>query len=172
VGIRKQISLWPIFGKGAVAVPTVVCIYGAHLESWPHEDSKQRSLGSALVDWRVLIMYDKNNVFYKILQSEIPSKKIYEDESVLSFYDINPACKVHALVIPKTTYVDFHDFVTSASANDVKHFFDVVVKVADMLQISKTGYRILSNVGDDSGQEIPHFHVHILGGEKLRRQLQ
>ncbi|MDR1361848.1 MAG: HIT domain-containing protein [Holosporaceae bacterium] len=113
-------------------------------------------------------MYDKNNVFYKILQSEIPAKKIYEDELVLSFYDINPACRVHAIVIPKKSYVDFHNFVKTATSDEVGHFFAAVAKVADMLEISNSGYRIVSNVGEDSGQEVPHFHVHILGGEKLQ----
>ncbi|GHT96873.1 histidine triad nucleotide-binding protein [Alphaproteobacteria bacterium] len=112
-------------------------------------------------------MYDKNNVFYKILQSEIPSKKIYEDDTVLAFYDINPVCKVHALVITKALYVDFHGFISNASPEEVGAFFCMVAKVAKLLKIDESGYRIFSNIGRDSGQEVPHFHIHILGGEQL-----
>ncbi|GHU12259.1 putative HIT-like protein [Alphaproteobacteria bacterium] len=112
-------------------------------------------------------MYDKNNVFYKILQSEIPSKKIYEDGVALAFYDINPVCKVHALVITKALYVDFHDFVSKASPEEVGAFFGAVAKVAKLLEVDESGYRIVSNIGKDSRQEVPHCHVHILGGEQL-----
>jgi diadenosine tetraphosphate (Ap4A) HIT family hydrolase len=112
-------------------------------------------------------MYNKENVFYKILQSELPAKVIYEDDVALSFHDIHPQKKVHALVITKGLYSDFSDFMTQASALEIKSFFDAVTKVAEILGVSQTGYRILSNIGPDSGQEVPHFHVHILGGEKL-----
>ncbi|MDR1333814.1 MAG: HIT domain-containing protein [Holosporaceae bacterium] len=112
-------------------------------------------------------MYDKDNVFYKILQSKLPAKVIYEDDVALSFHDIHPQRKVHALVITKGLYSNFSDFVAQASASEVKNFFDAVAKVAEILGVAQTGYRILSNIGPDSGQEVPHFHVHILGGEKL-----
>ncbi|MDR2107498.1 MAG: histidine triad nucleotide-binding protein [Holosporaceae bacterium] len=114
-------------------------------------------------------MYDKNNIFHKILRSEIPAKIIYEDDTVLSFHDINPVSKIHALVITKGLYSDFPDFIARASAEEVKHFFAAVAKVAEILGVSESGYRILSNAGPDSGQEVPHFHLHILGGERLRR---
>jgi diadenosine tetraphosphate (Ap4A) HIT family hydrolase len=112
-------------------------------------------------------MYNSDNVFYKILRSELPAKVIYENDVALSFYDIHPQRKVHALVITKGLYSNFPDFVAQASAPEVKTFFDTVSKVAEMLGVAQTGYRILSNTGPDSGQEVPHFHVHILGGEKL-----
>jgi diadenosine tetraphosphate (Ap4A) HIT family hydrolase len=112
-------------------------------------------------------MYNKDNVFYKILQSELPANKIYEDDVALAFYDIHPQKKVHALVITKGLYLDFPDFVAKASALEVKNFFCAVAHIAEILGVSQTGYRILSNIGPDSGQEVPHFHVHILGGEKL-----
>jgi diadenosine tetraphosphate (Ap4A) HIT family hydrolase len=112
-------------------------------------------------------MYDKNNIFYRILRSELPAKVVYEDDAVLSFYDIRPQKKVHVLVISKGLYSNFSDFVSNASQKEVNDFFCAVAKVADILGVSQTGYRILSNIGPDSGQEVPHFHVHILGGEKL-----
>jgi len=112
-------------------------------------------------------MYDENNVFHKILRSEIPAKTIYENDVALAFYDINPACKIHALVISKGMYTDFADFITNASKQEVAEFFATVAKVAEILGISETGYRILSNKGADARQEVPHFHVHILGGEQL-----
>ncbi|MDR3179331.1 MAG: HIT domain-containing protein [Holosporaceae bacterium] len=116
-------------------------------------------------------MYNKNNIFYKIIQNEIPAKKVYEDDRTLAFYDIKPVCRVHVLVIPKALYVDFHDFVSKALAEEVSSFFDTVAKVAALLEIDKSGYRVISNIGKDSRQEVPHFHVHILGGELLRASL-
>ena len=113
-------------------------------------------------------MYDKNNVFYKIMQNEIPSKKIYEDENVLAFYDINPMYKVHALVISKKLCTDFDDFINSATAKETADFFKSVSKVAGILDVKNSGYRILSNIGENANQIVKHFHVHILGGEKLR----
>ncbi|MDR0631701.1 MAG: HIT domain-containing protein [Holosporaceae bacterium] len=112
-------------------------------------------------------MYNKDNVFYKILKSEIPAEVIYEDEAALAFHDIHPQKKIHALVITKGLYSNFDDFISSASAQEIRIFFSAVSKVADMLGVSQTGYRIISNIGPDSGQEVEHFHIHIWGGEKL-----
>ena len=112
-------------------------------------------------------MYDKNNVFFKILQKEIPSEIVYEDEVCMAFCDINPAAKIHVLVITKGCYVNFADFVENESAENVQKFFKSVAHVAEKLGIKESGYRILSNTGRDAGQEVEHFHVHILGGERL-----
>ncbi|MDR2646298.1 MAG: HIT domain-containing protein [Holosporaceae bacterium] len=112
-------------------------------------------------------MYNKENVFYKILKSEIPAKIIYENDVALAFYDIRPLKKIHALIITKNLYSNFDDFAASASPQEVKDFFMTVSKVAEMLGISQTGYRLLSNNGPNSGQEVEHFHMHLLGGEKL-----
>ncbi len=112
-------------------------------------------------------MYDKNNVFFKILQKEIPSNIVYEDEVCLAFHDINPTAKIHVLVITKGCYTNFADFVTKESAENIQKFFQAVARIAERLGISGAGYRILSNTGHDAGQEVQHFHVHIIGGEKL-----
>ncbi|MDR0555745.1 MAG: HIT domain-containing protein [Holosporaceae bacterium] len=111
--------------------------------------------------------YDENNVFHRILKKEIPADVIYENNIALSFYDIHPQKRVHALVITKGLYTNFADFVSRVDAQDLRDFFVAVAKVADVLGVSQTGYRILSNTGPDSGQEVEHFHVHILGGERL-----
>jgi diadenosine tetraphosphate (Ap4A) HIT family hydrolase len=111
--------------------------------------------------------YDRNNIFAKILRKELPCKKMYEDEIVLAFQDIQPAAPVHVLVVPKAEYISFHDFVAHAPADLVKNFFVSVSKVAAELGLEESGYRIISNHGPDASQSVPHFHVHILGGRPL-----
>ena len=101
-------------------------------------------------------MYDNNNIFAKILRGEIPSKKI-----------LYPQAKVHILGIPKMKVVDFGDFVIKADTTIVKNFFFKIYEIAQSVKINKTGYKIITNSGKDGGQEVQHFHVHILGGEKL-----
>ena len=112
-------------------------------------------------------MYDKNNVFFKILQKQIPADVVYEDEVCLAFRDINPVAKVHVLVITKGCYINFADFVENETAENVQKFFKAVAYIAEKLKISESGYRILSNTGCDAGQEVEHFHIHIIGGEKV-----
>ena len=112
-------------------------------------------------------MYDENNIFAKILREEIPCKKIYEDDDVLFFYDIKPAAAIHVLGIPKIKCKDFSDFIHQANGKIVINFFEKVEMIINKLGISSSGYRIISNSGDDGGQEVPHFHIHILGGEKI-----
>ena len=112
-------------------------------------------------------MYDKNNIFAKILREEIPCEKVYEDEFSLFFNDINPQAKIHILGIPKIDCIDLFDFINKSDAAYISSFFNSVNLVIEKLKIDKTGYRIISNSGDNGGQEVPHFHVHILGGEKL-----
>ena len=121
--------------------------------------------------------YDKNNIFAKILRGEIPLKpdeKIYENEYVLSFYDINPRKKIHALVIPKGEYTDLDDFIQKASEKEIFEFFKGINSVAKKLNISLDngkGYRAIANVGEDGGQEVPHLHFHLVGGEKVGKMI-
>lgn len=112
-------------------------------------------------------MYDSTNIFAKILRGEIPCKKIFENEAVLAFHDIAPAAPVHALVLPKGEYVSFDDFVNKAPSSVVQAFWAGVREVAAMLDVDKTGYRLITNHGKDAAQTVPHFHVHILGGVAL-----
>ena len=118
--------------------------------------------------------YDDNNIFAKILRGEVSCEKIYEDEYVLSFYDVNPQRKIHALVIPKGNYIDLDDFNANASEKEIIGYFKGISKVAKKLGISVDigkGYRAISNLSDHGGQEVPHLHFHLLGGEKVGKML-
>ncbi len=116
-------------------------------------------------------MYDKDNIFAKIIRGEITCEKVYEDQNCLFFYDINPVCKIHVLGIPKTPYVDFSDFISNNDSNIVSDFFNKIDFVIDKLGIKNEGYKLVSNSGINGGQEVPHFHIHILGGEKLNSKI-
>ena len=116
-------------------------------------------------------MYDKDNIFAKIIRGEIPCEKVYEDQNCLFFYDINPVSKIHVLGIPKTPHIDFSDFISNNESNIVLDFFNKVDFVIDKLSIKNEGYRLVSNSGINGGQEVPHFHIHILGGEKLNSKI-
>lgn len=111
--------------------------------------------------------YDKNNVFAKILRGEIPCTKLFEDGFALAFEDIAPQAPVHVLVIPKGEYMSFDDFARKASPETIQGFFMAVQKVAKQLKLPDGGYRIITNHGKNGGQEVFHFHVHILGGNAL-----
>ena len=118
--------------------------------------------------------YDDNNIFAKILRGEIPCKKIYEDDYVLSFHDINPQKKIHALVIPKGKYIDLDDFNKNASDKEIVALLKGISLVAKKLGISVDtgqGYRTLSNISQDGGQEVPHLHFHLFGGEKVGKMV-
>lgn len=111
--------------------------------------------------------YDDSNVFAKILRGEIPCKKVYEDEWALAFHDINPLAPVHILVVPKGPYVSWDDFAGKASDSEIAGFVRAVGKVARDQQLVVQGYRLLANTGKRAGQEVPHLHVHVFGGEPL-----
>ena len=107
--------------------------------------------------------YDDNNIFAKILRGEIPCKKIYEDDHVLSFHDINPQKKIHALVIPKGKYIDLDDFSQNASQEEMVGLLKGINLVAKKLGISVDGgkgYRALANISEHGGQEVPHLHSY------------
>ncbi len=113
------------------------------------------------------MIYDSNNVFAKIIRGEIPAKKVFEDEKTLAFFDISKAAPTHVLVIPKGEYKNFSDFVSRADAAEVSNFFKKVDEVAKLVNADKTGFRLISNIGSDAHQTVPHFHVHILAGKKM-----
>ena len=118
--------------------------------------------------------YNDNNIFAKILRGEIPCKKIYEDNFVLSFHDINPQKKIHALVIPKGKYVDFDHFCEKSSPDEMVGLLKGINIVAKKLGISVDtgeGYRALANIGNHGGQEVPHLHFHLFGGEKVGKMV-
>ncbi len=115
--------------------------------------------------------YDKNNIFAKILRGEIPCKKVYENDYVLAFHDVNPQKKLHVLVIPKGEYVDLDDFNNKASDNEIVEFNKAITHVSSIIGAKKKGYRALTNIGTDGGQEVPHLHFHILAGEKIGKMV-
>ena len=122
----------------------------------------------------VIMSYDDNNIFARILRGEIPCKKIYEDDFILSFYDINPQKKIHALVIPKGKYIDLDDFSKNASSLEMVGLLKGINIVAEKLGISVDvgkGYRALANISEDGGQEVPHLHFHLFGGEKIGKMV-
>ncbi|MBV8400175.1 MAG: histidine triad nucleotide-binding protein [Acetobacteraceae bacterium] len=116
-------------------------------------------------------IYDDNNVFARILRGEIPSERVYENEWAFAFHDINPQAPVHVLVIPRGRYCSFADFSAGASDAEIAGFTRAVGEVARMLGLEQSGYRILANMGEHAGQEVPHFHVHIFGGRPLGRMI-
>ena len=111
--------------------------------------------------------YDTNNIFAKILRGEIPCDKVYEDDYALAFKDIAPQAPVHTLVIPKGEYVSFDDFSANASDAEIAGYIRAIGVVAREAGVTESGYRILSNIGDEGGQEVLHLHVHIFGGRRL-----
>jgi diadenosine tetraphosphate (Ap4A) HIT family hydrolase len=115
--------------------------------------------------------YDDANIFARILRGEIPNRTVYEDEWVLAFHDISPQAPTHVLVIPKGKYVSFADFSAKASDAEIAGFMRAVGKVAQTLGLEAPGYRLIANMGEHSGQEVPHFHMHIVGGRPLGRMV-
>ena len=115
--------------------------------------------------------YDKNNIFAKILRDEIPCKKVYENKYVLSFYDINPQKKIHVLIIPKGEYIDLDHFNGKASDKEIVELNKAITHVSSLLGVKDKGYRTLTNIGSDGGQEVPHLHFHIFAGEKVGKMV-
>ena len=111
--------------------------------------------------------YDPDNVFAKILRGEIGCSKVYEDEWALAFHDIAPLAPLHVLVIPKGAYVGWDDFTARASSDEIAGFVRAVGHVAREHGLVEPGYRLLVNLGQNGGQEIPHLHVHLFAGKPL-----
>ena len=116
--------------------------------------------------------YDSNNIFAKILRGEIPCRKVYEDEHVLAFHDIHPQAPAHILVLPRGAYKDMSDFTARAGADEIAALFRALGKIAKDEGLEESGYRVISNCGANGGQEVPHLHLHLLGGRKLGRMVQ
>ena len=114
---------------------------------------------------------DPPNVLARILRGEIPAKTVYQDAHALAFHDIAPQAPVHVLVIPTGAYVSFADFSARAGEAEMAGFWRAVGHVARMLELEAPGYRILSNIGEDGGQEVAHFHVHVFGGRRIGRMV-
>jgi diadenosine tetraphosphate (Ap4A) HIT family hydrolase len=111
--------------------------------------------------------YDPNNIFARILRGEVPCSKVHEDEHSLAFCDIAPAAPTHILVIPKGAYVSWDDFSARAPDAEITGFVRAVGQVARQAGLVEPGYRLLVNSGPDSGQEVPHLHIHLFAGRPL-----
>lgn len=111
--------------------------------------------------------YDDRNIFARILGGELPSKTVMETEHSLAFHDISPLAPIHVLVIPKGKYVSWDDFSARAGDAEIVDFVRAVGEVARSVGADAQGYRLLSNVGKRGGQEVPHLHVHVFGGQPL-----
>ena len=111
-----------------------------------------------------MMTYDPENIFARILREELPCKKLAEDEYTLAFEDINPQAPVHVLVIPKGSYVDWTDFAAKASVEEQAAFTIMIAHVANLTGIAEAGFRVISNIGGHGHQEVPHLHMHVLGG--------
>tara|TARA_Y100001968_G_scaffold221279_1_gene204179 strand:- start:282 stop:641 length:360 start_codon:yes stop_codon:yes gene_type:complete len=111
--------------------------------------------------------YDQDNIFAKILRGEIPSEIVYENDHVLAFEDIKPQAPVHVLIIPKGPYENMTEFAKKASVEEKAALIEAIGSVVNLKKINKTGYRTIVNNGEDSLQEVPHLHIHVLGGRRL-----
>ena len=106
-------------------------------------------------------------IFCKIINGEIPSNKIYEDDKVLAFYDVNPEAPIHFLVIPKE-HIQSVNELNEKNVDIISHIFLVINKIVRDLNISETGYRVVNNCGKDGGQTVDHMHFHVLGQRDLK----
>ncbi len=113
------------------------------------------------------MLYDSQNIFAKILRREIPCTPIFENDHVLAFADIHPKAPVHILIIPKGAYINAHDFYAQASADEIVEFHKAIAVIIEKHDLQKTGFRLIANTGVNGGQEVPHYHVHLLGGKYL-----
>ncbi len=111
--------------------------------------------------------YDDTNIFARILRGEIPCRKVYENDHALAFHDINPQAASHILIIPKGRHISFADFSANASDAEIAGLIRAVGHIARILGFDDAGYRILANMGEHAGQEVPHFHIHLFAGHPL-----
>jgi diadenosine tetraphosphate (Ap4A) HIT family hydrolase len=116
--------------------------------------------------------YDRNNVFARIVRGELPCTKVHEDEHVLAFRDIAPQAPTHVVLIPKGEYLSADDFSAKASAAELASFMRAIAAVTAAEGIAGTGFRLIANAGAHGHQEVPHFHLHIVGGRDLGPMLR
>lgn len=115
--------------------------------------------------------YDDQNIFAKILRGEIPNKTVYENDHALAFHDIEPQAPVHVLVIPKGPYVSLDHFARDATPDEQVGFMQAVAEVCRLTDVDD-GFRAISNTRTHGVQDVPHYHLHIIGGKQLGRMLQ
>ena len=108
------------------------------------------------------MIYDKENIFAKILRKEIPCETVFENDFILAFKDINPQAKLHVLIIPKGEFIDISDFTQNASLDEISSFWKSVGELLIKLNLKEKGFQIKTHKGKDGGQEVFHFHLHLL----------
>lgn len=114
------------------------------------------------------MVYDSTNIFARILRGEAPCTIVWEDEWALAFPSIDPKAEIHVLVIPKGPFENVYDFCKHASAEAQAGFSKALVSVIETLKLEKPGFKLVTRCGKDGGQEVPHYHVHVLGGKRVR----
>ncbi len=117
------------------------------------------------------MVYDENNIFAKIIVGDIPCNKVFESDHTLAFHDINPQRKIHIMVIPKGAYSDIADFSARGSDAEILDLYRSLEKITSQENITGEGFRIIANTGEFGGQEVPHFHLHLVGGEPVGKLL-
>jgi histidine triad (HIT) family protein len=120
----------------------------------------------------IMAAYDNQNIFAKILRGEIPNSTVTENEHALAFRDIAPAAPTHVLVIPKGKYVTFRDFALDGSKEEHSAFISAVADVVEAEGLSEDGYRLIVNNGPNGRQEVPHIHMHVVGGRDVGPMLK
>jgi histidine triad (HIT) family protein len=120
----------------------------------------------------IMAAYDDQNIFAKILRGEIPNSTVIENEHALAFRDIAPAAPTHVLVIPKGKYVTFREFARDGSKEEHSAFISAVAAVVDAEGLSEDGYRLIVNNGPNGRQEVPHIHMHVVGGRDVGPMLK
>ena len=113
------------------------------------------------------VTYDKNNIFAKIIRKEAKANIVFENKHILCFKDIFPKAPVHILIIPKGQFKDIFDFSINATLEEKKAIYEGFAKVIKIFDLELDGCRIISNFGKHGGQEVPHLHFHLLGGEEI-----
>jgi diadenosine tetraphosphate (Ap4A) HIT family hydrolase len=156
---------WVDENRGSQAALIRSIIYSGNTKNNQSGISMSESLSA--LNQQAVSPYDPNNIFAKILAGSIPCAPVFENEHVLAFNDISPKAKVHVLVIPKGAFVCAHDFHDRAASDMIVGFHQAISAIVKQLGLDGTGYRLISNAGPHSRQEVPHYHVHILGGEPL-----
>ena len=111
--------------------------------------------------------YDKNNVFAKIIRKELPCEFVDENKNAFAFNDISPKAPIHILIIPKKEYINYNDFITNALEEEIMDFYKLINKIIIKLDLTKKGYRLITNSGKDGNQDVLHLHFHLLAGRNL-----
>ena len=113
------------------------------------------------------MVYDKDNVFAKIIKKELKAEIIDENIHAMAFNDIAPRAPVHILIIPKKEYTNYHDFISRASHEEIINIYKLINSIIEKFELKRKGYRIITNTGDDGNQEVKHLHFHLLAGKNL-----